>query len=339
MINRVKLVCVGNEDCLITKSTNQAYPCSYEFEGKTRIITEHGMYKELSSQDANPPKTLLMNFSKTVMFHEYVYEVDKELQTPKDKNTQMIVDLFWKNNPICIVNGKAHANTKVADQYNIVDAGVKTVNSVNRFNDVMKGAIAIQGMTHAERCDVAFYYGQSPIGKSEEELLIFLSDVQSDAHGVINGYCLKAENLDGFLRVWVNGKAEDREMLVVVKKAIAFKTIDNKAIDGRNNYYLGESFLGIDETGIVDWCRKHPRDYTEHILRSVNEKNKEGAKSDKSINKNAVDLNKFDALKKQALELKEEGFIDDKTPVHSMGAEKLTPIVEAALMKKEGVGI
>lgn len=333
MINKVKIACKGNEDCIVGKATNQAYPCTYEYKGKIRIITEHGRYQEITANDANPPKALLLNFSKTVMSHDYSYETDKELQTQDDLNTQKVVELFWKNNPLTIVNGKIHSNTKVADQYNIIDVGTKTITSVNRFKDIMRAANKINEMTHLERCDVAFYYGQSPIGKSEDELLVYLADTST-------GLCLSIENLDGFLRVWVDGKTEDREMLIVIKKAIVYNIIDNRSIDGRNNYYLNESFMGVDENGMIDWCRKSPRDYNEHIVRVVLETDKSNAKPEKStISKNIVDLNEFDSLKRHAKELKEEGFIDDKVSYQSMGFGKLSEVVAAAIEKKNSVSV
>lgn len=272
------------------------------------------------------------------MFAEYVYETDTEKQSDSDRNTQKIVELFWGNCPVCLNNGKPHHNTKASDQYNLVNDNSRVVASVSRFKDVLRAANKLNSMTHEQRSDVAYYYGISPIGKTSEELLVALADGDSDKNGVVKGFCLRSENLDGFLRVFVDGKSDDTEMIIILKKAVAYGVIDNKINEGRNNYYLGESYMGSDELGMIDWSRKNPRDYNEHIVRIVNEKDKKESKEDKSLeNQKKVDLNKLDELRRTAKELKVEGFIEEKVPTQSMGFEKLSAIVAEAQNKKEAV--
>lgn len=333
MINKVRLTCVGNEGCDVNKATQQAYPCTYEYNGRVRMITDSGLYKEFGPYESNRPKALLLNFSRTVMFHDYEYETEVDKQTQKDKEVLFIIEKFWKSNPLTLVNGNTHHNSKVS-QYNLSDSNTQTMSSATRFKDVLRASNKISDMTHAQRCDVAFYYGESPVGKTEEELLVSLANPE--------GKCLSISNIENFLRVWVDGKSDDRDVLVVLKKAVTFGVIADKKFEGRSNYYLGESFMGVDEPGLLDWSRKHPRDYSEHIEREVKARDKKESIGEKSLGKQKVfDVNKLDEMRRQAKELIVEGFIDEKAHPNTniMGIEKLKVIIEAALEKKNSVTI
>jgi hypothetical protein len=338
MINKVRIVLVNNRGCDVKKATQMAYPCTFEYQGKIRMITDSGQYKEINAYDAHPPKALLVNFSKTSMFVEYAYEADKNKQNEDDKNKQKIIELFWGKNPICLNNGSSHDNLKVGDQFDMINENTKTVAATTQFKDILRAANKLSSMTHANRLDVAYFYGISPVGKSEEELLVTLADMTPSDNGSFNGFCLKAENINEFLRIWVDGKSEDTATMVVLKKAIAHEIIKNRGKDGRSDYFLNDTFLGSDDTGLLDWTRKNEREYKEHILRVVNEKDVKTSKTPASLAKQeTVNLSEIEKLKAQAKELKEEGFIDDSIPVHTMGIEKLKKAIEAAIEKKNAI--
>lgn len=332
MINKVRIVTCSNRDVHVDKATTQSYACSYEYKGKIRLIDNFGNYRELSGADAKGVSPFILEFSKTKMFTEYVYEENEKASsfTDSDSNTKKIVELFWGKNPLCLVNGQAHTAGQSGKHYDLIDNNIKTMNSVHSFKDKLRAAMKLNEMKHSDRVDVAFFYGLHPIGKSEEELLVELGD--SD-----NGYCLADTNLANFLKIWVDGKSEDRDLLVILKKAIDMEVISDKKTDGRHSYFLGESFLGSDETGMIDWVRKNPRDYNEHIVRKVSESEKKDSKvltSIKTSNETKLSLEEFESLKKEAKALYVEGFIPKGTNNHSMTYDKLRVTVETARAAK-----
>ncbi len=335
MQNKVRIVVHSNRDCHVDKAVTIAYPCSYEFGNKIRLIDSFGTYREVGGIEAKNYTPLILNFSKTQMWTEYVYEEnEKELSFDEtDKNIKKIVELFWGKNPICLKNGKGHTVGQSSDHFDLIDHNLKTINSVNSFNDKLRAAIKLKEMSVAERVDVSFFYGRNPVGKSDEDIMVDLADLNT-------GFCMDEKNLSNFLKVWVDNKTEDRDLLVNVKKAIALEIIDEKKNEGRTSYFLGESFMGSDDTGIIDWVRKNPRDYNEHIVRKVKESEKKEEKvitSAKVSSIQKVDLAEFEALKKKAAALIEEGFILPTANTQNMGYEKLKKAVDVAEAAKNNV--
>ncbi len=346
MKNTVRIVTVLNRDCDIEKATTQNYKCQYEIGGRVRMIDTFGEYREISSNELARTNAEgqrvgheagYIQLAKTKMYVEYKYndnEKDEDFSAA-DKNTKKIVELFWGKNPLCLKNGKPHTLGQSGDHYDMIDSNLKTINAVASFKDKLRASNAISEMDHAQRTNVAFYYGRSPVGKSEEELLVDLGDGD-------DGYCLQDENIHDFLKVWVDGKSSDRDLLVTLKKAIGGEFITNKMTDGRNAYYLGETFLGSDDVGLIDWSRKNPQVFQEHIVRKVSAEDKKESAVVKSIATNAttkVELGILEGLRKQAKELVEEGFISSEANSDKMGYEKLKKTVDAALLKKNSVEI
>ncbi len=344
MLNKVKVVVASNRDMHVDRAVTVNYTCQYELNGKVRMIDSFGNYRELRGDEVGRkdatgvitgPVPMILQFSKTVMFTEFTYLDDKRDAgyAEHDENTKKIVELFFGKNPLFLVNGQAHTVGQSGDHFDVIDSNIKTMNSVNSFKDKLRAANKLADMTHEQRVDVAFYYGLHPIGKSEEALLVELGDGD-------NGYCLSESNLSNFLKVWVDGKNEDRDLLVTLKKAVGLNIINNKPTDGRAAYYLGNTFLGSDELGLIDWSRKNPRDFTEHVVRKVNDTDKKEEAVVKSIAVAAegkIDSAEFEALKKQAKALIEEGFISQEANTQFMGYEKLKRAVDAALAAKRNV--
>ncbi len=345
MVNKVKVVIASNSECNVDKAVSVPYSCQYEYAGKVRMIDIFGTYREvrgneLGRTDDNGNKTghwpVVIDWSKTRMFHEYIYEDDENASdfTEGDKNTKLIVEKFWKGNPLALVNGVPGSNTKSNKHFDVVDSNVKTINALHSFKDKLKAANKISEMTHAERVDVAFYYGLGPVGKNEDELLVELADMEI-------GYCLQPTQLGEFLKIWVDGKSSDRDLLVTLKKAITLEVIKNKPTDGRAAYYLGDTFLGSDDVGLIDWTRKNPRDFEEHILRKIKEQDSKEEKVIKpvptALGQEKVDLAAYNALKRQALELISEGFINAAPDTQKMTYVNLKRVVAEGINKKNNV--
>lgn len=340
MQNRVRVVVASNREMNVDKAVSVHYTCQYEINGKIRMIDSFGNYRSLSGSevgrkdaDGNPVGhiAMILQFSKTVMFKEYIF--DDEATDEHNKNIQNIVKLFFGQNPLCLVNGKAHTIGQSGNQFDIIDSNIKTLNAVHSFKDKLRASNKLADMTHANRSDVAFFYGLHPIGKSEEELLVELAD--SD-----KGFCLQEDNLADFLKVWVDGKSEERDLLVTFKKAIDQEIIINKQEDGRNSYFLGETFLGSDDIGLIDWSRKNPRDFTEHIVRKTASEDKKEEKVVKSIVTSAItkiDPVHLEELRKQAKQLVDEGFFPKEKWSANLSYDKLKTLLAEVLKKKDEI--
>ncbi len=341
-MNRVRVVIASNRDCNVDKAVSVSYSCKYEINGKTRIIDSFGNYKELVGGMANRkdaegnevgPIPMILQFTKTQMFKEYVF--DDEAKDEDNVNTQKIVDLFFGKCPLFLKNGKPHTAGQAGDQFDIIDSNIKTLTAAHSFKDKLRASIKLADMSHAERCDVAFFYGLHPIGKSEEELLVELADGET-------GYCMRDGNLTDFLKIWVDGKLDERDLLVTLKKAIGQEIIANKKEDGRNAYFLGETFLGSDDIGLIDWTRKNPREYNEHIVRKVAEETKKEEKVVKSIEVSGltkIDPVHLEELRKQAKQLVDEGFFPKEKWSANLSYEKLKSLLAEVLKKKSEINV
>ena len=336
MINKVKIVLTHNEECFPDKAVDIQYPMSFEYKGEVRMVDSSGRYHKLNRYEADNHEKMQARFSKTEMSITYEFE-DNEKEptfTKEDKNTKDIVENFWKHNPICLVNGKPNNNAKSGSNFNLIDTNVRVANATTLFKDRLKANTFIAGMNHEERSDIAYYFNRTVVGLTEEELLL---DLVGE-----NGFLLREENLSNFLRIFVDGKSEDKDMIIVLRKAIAFQIIDNKIDDGRNNYYLNDTFLGSDENGLVDWSRKHPREFEEFIKRKVKEQEEKESKVIRSIEKGnvgRVDIPAFNKLKEEAKDLVDEGFIGKTSNYWNMSFDKLSELVKEAKKKKEEIKI
>ncbi len=340
MLNKVKVVVASNREMHVDKAVAVHYTCQYEINGKVRMIDSFGNYRELSGSqvgrkdaDGNPTGhiPIILQFSKTVMYKEYVF--DDEATDEHNKNIQNIVQLFYGQCPLFLVNGKPHTPGQSGDQFDIIDSNIKTLTAVHSFKDKLRASNKLADMTHSERSDVAFFYGKHPIGKSEEELLVELADAET-------GFCLQDENLSDFLKVWVDGKSDERDLLVTFKKAIGQGVINNKQEDGRNAYFLGETFLGSDDVGLIDWSRKNPRDFSEHIVRKTATEEKKEEKVVKSIVTSAItkiDPVHLEELRKQAKQLVDEGFFPKEKWSANLSYEKLKMLLAEVLKKKDEI--
>jgi len=343
MINKVKIVLRSNEDCNPEKAVDLQYSMKYQYQGKIRMVDSFGNYQEFSQSEAERKiqvsdkevrevhQPMIIKFTKTVMSIEYKYEENEKGgdMTEVDRNIKKIIENFWGKNPLTLVNGDAHTKGQPGNLFNLINTNKMVVNATNSFKDKLRVNTIVYNMSHKEREDVGYYFNRHVIDLTEEELLL---DLVGD-----DGFLFKSGNVDTFLRVWVDGKVEDRDLTVVLKKAIAAEIIENKVDDGRNNYWLGDTYLGSDEPGLIDWVRKHPRDYNEFIERKVREKEEKDATIIKSVvkgNEGKIDLNKLDDLKKEAKVLCKEGFLEHSTNYWVMSYDKLLPLVEASRAKK-----
>lgn len=348
MQNKVRIVVASNPECNIEKAVSVPYSCQYELGGKIRMIDSFGQYREVKGSELGYTNEqgnkvghwpMMLEFSKTAMFHEYTFNDDSNADD-YDKNTHDIIEKFYKQCPLFLVNGKPHSNTKSNKHFDLVDANIKTATAVSSFKTKLKASTALSNMSYQELCDVAYFYGKSPLNKTEDELLVELGDTEK-------GYCLSESILADFLNIFVDGKSADKDIIVVLNKAVVMEVVQNRPNDGRAAYFLGDTFLGSDMVGMIDWTRKNPRDYEEYVLRKVEEKDKAQAKSTAEVIKpvkvaavmangqKKVNLELFTQMKEEAKLLQDEGFFEGN--MNKMDFVALEKALALSKAKKESV--
>jgi hypothetical protein len=320
---------------LVGKS--MSIPFSYSWKGTVRILMENGEMTVHRGDAVSTPLSKSRIFNENFKSIDYEYEdgQGETKQTETDKKIQNAVDVFWSNHPLTLVNGKRHANSlpKV-----LFDVEVQTTKIMNAAKDLKsKGMVfnRINSMTLAEKRDVAYYYGESPKGKSDLDLLTLLADFNA-------GICM-GENMESFLQIWSKPN-EDTQRQVIIRKALDLNIIYNKADGEKNNYYHGTTFIGTAFNDIVSYCTREENVYKNHILREVQEKdnfvsesqetNQEKVNLSSTGSTTSQNVNTLQALREEAKLLKKEGFMELAVRAHVMGEDTLRPIVEESRKKK-----
>jgi hypothetical protein len=312
----------------------------HTLEGKVRVLVGETNYKELTQYEyeKEKPKELSFTFSKKGMIKkDYLYEADPEKQDSTDRNTQQVVEVFWAQHPQFIVNGVATKYTKVQN-FNVSNEVDLTVLNHKLWSDKLSIINRINSMSEDTKRDVAYFYGLSPVGKSENDLCLLLAEFNT-------GICLKEKKegssvksyMDLFLSVWMKDSDTERTYVVNARKAITMGIFLNTQTDGRDNYYYGQTFIGNAFNDVLAFCKREGRIYEENIVREINarenKKIKEAKKEEAAAKPKEVDANS-EVLRNEIRAYVKDGSLEPIKGLHLMSVEKMISVIDEVKSKK-----
>lgn len=269
----------------------------------------------------NPSKDNPLPFAKVLPTSQrgatiltYKYETDPALQSALDKKKESAVEHFWKQHPMCTTSGKVSYNksgellTK-APMFNIVNFTDKSIAAIKVWRDTLAIGTKLNEMSFDEKVDLFHYYGLSPKGKTENELTLELGNFET-------GLCVK--DADNFKKIWMGSGESDKDLIVNIRKALALNIIQEKSTEGRNSYYLGETFLGTAFNDILAYCKREEKVYNDYIVRQVAEAKKavvkepvkvEAPKAPAKVEDPTVSKHDIALLREELKQLKLDGFV------------------------------
>lgn len=313
------------------KETNyNIFPTAYNYNGKMRIWTDGNQIVECELTAKEFPSKKDISFNKSKTFEPLQYLVPE--QPREDVHCRGIHQLtkdihvkFLANHPYTVLNGKPHPNTKTP-LYNVIDLDAESKAKVSAFESKLKVANMIYSMNESERCDLLYWYGTSPKGKSASDILFELADFE-------NGLCMIST--EKFLESW-GASAEQRIFTINLRKALDNRLIEERNDNGNISYYVQNNFIGICFDDIMAYMQKNEKVYTDNILRQLNvevvkeEKQKKTAeaKNEAHAVSGKISEGQIKALKEEAKKLYKDGFIGKIHGMHLMSYNKLLPIVE-----------
>lgn len=341
MIHKIKLVPINPKMVLGNAST--ILPTSYTINGRFRYLLSEREYKEIDYSEAaaknyNLPKigNYVMNVNKKDL--EFQYETktnEKDELIPASETDRLIkdtVNVFWGQHPMLVLNGKPHFNTNNSPMFNLVDLVKQDAKNFATFEQKLEVAQTIKAMTFEQKKELCYYYGISPYKKTDAQLLLTLADFQT-------GICMSNDNATEFLKVWGEGNADERNYRIYANKAIEDQTVVNRQNEGRNNYYLGETYLGTTIEDIILFFKRENKLYTDYVQRRSKEKSESNesiamekmAKGEKAFKDNDEEVN---AMKNKIRDLMKDGHLPSDTRWHVMGVDKLKATLEQGLKVK-----
>lgn len=317
----------------------QSISTVYHINGKRRMLLEDDSYVDLDSmpnKDKPFPHTRILPTSvRGSAFITYKYEADPKLQMPPDKKKEAAVKVFWGQHPSAIVGGKSTPFTK-SPMFDIINTTDKSVDAAKVWNDKLDICNTVREMSTQERIDALYYFGGNPSKKSESDILMTLVNFE-------NGIVLSDVERDNFKRIYINKESSDQELIVSVRKAMAKGIIEVRTQEGRNSYYLGETFLGTAFNDIIAFCKREEKIYNDFILRQVKDSEpvavkevKEEMKTNISANSEISDDEKKETeeLREEARQLRKEKFLWQGLSIDIAPLEALRIHVEKARDKK-----
>lgn len=320
---------------------------SYSFGNTMKVLTADDKIEEFSSSEylarvgTNNP--LAIAYSKPIDFGvntqlEYRFTYETLINADgfevgidqRNKDLKKAFEEFWCKHPNTVINGKSHATT-YNPLFNLIDTTQQTIQGLMDYDNKLRIANRIQEMNFEEKRDVMYYFGKSPVGKLDGELKMLLADFTT-------GICFQGNNPEKFLAVWMNQSSHpDRDMKVTLEKAIRLNVIQNNPKNGMSSYYLGQSPIGNSIDDLIGYFKKEDALFKEFVIRVVADKEDisleidNSAVLDKAVSKGKLGVmndGEITDLRRQAKQLKEEGFIDKGFNHHSAKPARLLEEIE-----------
>ncbi len=304
----------------------------YSTATKTRIRTSETKFVELDLNDPAITNTMTKAFSRTFdgkIFKEEVFEyfTEKQDQQQPDRDKEALCMIFFSEHPGFLVNGKPQANGGTKNpSFNIAFAANEKKEKYNLWLYILTIANRIKNMSIEDVRNVAYYYGQSPVGKDKADLELMLADFWT-------GICVATKNAASFMEVWMSETNAERDMMVNVHKAIALHIFKNVPKEGRDNYYYGSELVGTSFNDVLAYCKREAQIYDQHILRTIKD-NEPRPSTIESKGATPAEETELRALKEEAKKLLNEGFIERKDTYHMLKLDKLKTLVASAKVKK-----
>jgi len=272
---------------------------------------------------------------------------NEEGVTVADKRMKEAAEVFYANHPNVRKGNRDHANVS-NPMFTMIDTAEQTVEGLVSYENMDIVRDKIRTMTIDELRNITYWFGHSPKGKTEGELKLLLANVdpnvpphQIDGIGYL-GICLrnaktpdgKETNIERFIRVWVKGSARDRDMKVILQKAVDYNVIQNNKKSGMDAYYLGQTPIGNSIDDMIVYFSKEEQMYNDFVLRGVKEKENFKTEDKDTVIQNdsmsatvVITDNDLKALQDEADLLRKEGFIPAK-PYRGMKYHTILPVVE-----------
>ncbi len=337
------------------KMSEQSLPTVYTWRGKRRMLMEDDRFVDVELNPSKdkpwPLERILQTSKRGSAVITYKYESDPSKQNPLDKIKQGVVDFFWKNHPMVKVNGQIVKDLNgtiitVAPMFNMVNFTDKSIDDVRTWRDKLEVCQKVNEMSYDQKKDLMHYYGVNPKGKTENELILTLANFES-------GLALNINEIDNFKKIFINKGESDKDIIINIRKALSYNIIQEKSAEGRNSYYLGETFLGTAFNDIISFCKREENIYQEYIVRQVESKEEKpkvvepvaenpkpfaspaAAPTEKHAASHTGLDPELDALKKEAWELKKAGFMWKGLSIDISTKEHLLKHLEVGRKKAE----
>lgn len=241
---------------------------------KIRILIDEYNYQDFP---ANPPKDkpnpneMMTSFNRASDYSKkFSYEVTAE-GTPASTEDAMIfnvIENFYSKHPMIQLNGVDHSGTKYA-MYNLVDARKIVVTKLKLWDNKRKIADFLAESELSQLRDICYFYGSSPVGKTKGAICIELADYED---GKLFKKVAGEDKIQDFVNNFILSIDTDTEFRINCSKAIRFGIVINNPKDGRSNYYLGSTFIGISQDDVVAFFKREEQLYKEFIIRGIKEK-------------------------------------------------------------------
>ncbi len=335
MLNKVSIVPING------MLSEQSLPTAYQWKNKLRMLMEDDSYVEVDlveQKDKPRPHERIIRFNRnqTELNYTYYDEGDR-LHTAMDKVKILAIKSFWANHPMCQTNGVSIPGVTKHPMFNIVNFTDKSIGEIKSWKNKLIAANKVNEMSSEEKLNLCYYYGV-PKGKTENEMTLLLGNFS-------NGICLQDNEIDAFIKIFVKNEESDKDLIVMCRKAIAFDIITSKSYEGKDSYYLGETFIGTSFSDIIAYCKREEKTYEDFIVRQVMDKTgKKSTKPTAAENKpSEVKINEtpsilsdeIKSLQKQAKSLKSEGHIWKGFAIDKATVESLKSTIHEAEAKKK----
>lgn len=294
--------------------------------GDVRVLLENDEFSQFNQNKDTVPKAKQIVFRNTLRALTFEYESDESKQNSTDRKVQQLVKVFFGAHPLFTVNGQLTKHTK-SPMFDITDLSEESNEKLVVWNKKTRVANILTDMDFAEKREVAYYYGINPEGKTDGELTILLGSFEY-------GDCMEPLNIDGFISTWGEKfQSKEKEYVVMARKAITLNIIEvRNGDDGRENFYLGNTFIGTEFNDVLAYCKREERIYNENIVRGVKAADKfeseekenevEKVKVSESMAKELTPL-EIDEMRVECKGLKVAGHIPQNVYPHLMKGDKL----------------
>lgn len=313
------------EITIIPKSkTDTMFPCSFFSGDKQIILVDRSTVFE---GPMTPPKNVVyptettISFDRNTQTYKVSYEVDDEGEpmSSSDAKYKEVAEKFFMRHPFCTINGKPHRGT-ISEMFDIVDTQTVVISKLQEWDSKRRISNFLADADLDTLRDVCYYYGVTPSGKTKGQICLELGDYQTGRL-----YFRKNEMTEpdykSFLVNWIDNADPNKEFIVNCRKAITFDIIASSIKEGRVNYYLGTTFIGVSFDDVVAFFQREPKLYQDYILRGVRDRDVfveevESSKvEEKSTAKNSSQYKKIEALRRDVMSL--------YTKVHSMAGSQV----------------
>lgn len=212
----------------------------------------------------NNQKPVHIVFNKNFEVLKYEYDADPALRTVKEKDAHIVVENFWKNHPLFLLNGQPHEGTK-EPMFNLVESLKVENEKLKNFKQSLTIANIVNTMDYETKRQVSFYYNINPNGKTDEQLLVLLANFD-------DGQCIS--DSANFIKLWGTNMESDKDYHIVINKAVFYGVIQNRKLNGTDNYYIGENLIGTNYADVIAYCKREEQQYKEYICKRVEDADK-----------------------------------------------------------------